>query len=175
MITGKKIYLDSLNKNDLKNLRIWRNNQNYRKFFREFREISEKDQLDWFNEIVKKNDHTIMFAIRNSKKKLIGCCGLVYINWKDKNADLSLYIGENNVYIDNKGYAIESVKLLLKYGFHELNLNRIWTEIYEFDQKKIKLYSQLGFKLDGKLRQNYWYDGRWWNSLIYSKLSKEFK
>jgi RimJ/RimL family protein N-acetyltransferase len=73
-----------------------------------------------------------------------------------------------------KGYAKESCKLLMAYGFNELCLNKIWTEIYEFDDKKRELYISLGFQQDGLLRQNYWHDGKWWNSRILSILCSEF-
>ena len=74
--------------------------------------------------------------------------------------------------IDNEGYAEESCQLLLDYGFKELCLNKVWTEIYEFDDKKKALYGKFGFQQDGLLRQNYWYDGKWWDSRILSLLKK---
>ena len=74
---------------------------------------------------------------------------------------------------DEKGYAEESCRLLLDYGFNELYLNKIWTEIYEFDDKKKALYDKFDFRQDGLLRQNYWYDGKWWDSRILSILKSE--
>ena len=72
-----------------------------------------------------------MFSIRELKNNvLIGCCGLVYINWKNSHADLSLYIGKKDLYIDDNGLAEESCKLLLDYAFSDIGLNKVWTEIY---------------------------------------------
>ena len=105
----------------------------------------------------------------------MGCCGFVYINWVHRHADLSLYIGWEDAYIDNEGYAEESCMLLLDYGFKELCLNKVWTEIYEFDDKKKALYDKFGFQQDGLLRQNYWYEGQWWDSRILSLLSYDYK
>ena len=76
--------------------------------------------------------------------------------------------------IDDQGYAEESCQLLLDYGFKELCLNKVWTEIYEFDDKKKAFYDQIGFVQDGMLRQNYWYGGRWWDSRILSILSTDY-
>ena len=117
-----------------------------------------------------------MFSIKcNDDNKLLGCCGLVFINWVHRHADLSLYIGWKDAYIDEKGYAKESCRLLLNYGFNELFLNKIWTEIYEFDTKKKELYDKFGFKQDGLLRENYWYDGQWWGSRILSLLQSGYQ
>lgn len=116
-----------------------------------------------------------MFAIRDVKnEELLGCCGLCYINWVHRNSDLSLYIGKDNLYIDDTGYAEESCRLLFDYGFLELGLEKIWSELYEFDQKKITLYQKLGMQVDGTLRNQYYYDGKWWDSKLLSILHKEW-
>ena len=175
MIAGNKISLKAVERKDLEQLRNWRNNINFRKYFREFKEISDYEQEKWFDDKIKKDDKTIMFSIRDLKNNvLIGCCGLVYINWKDRHADLSLYIGKNDLYIDDNGLAEESCKLLLDYAFSDIGLNKVWTEIYEFDQKKYNLFEKIGFSQDGILRQNYWFEGKWWNSIILSVLNKDY-
>ena len=53
-------------------------------------------------------------------------------------------------------------------------LNKIWTEIYEFDEKKLNLYDKLGFKKDGFLREQYFHDGKWWGSHMLSLLCREW-
>ncbi|QSX07145.1 GNAT family N-acetyltransferase [Sedimentibacter sp. zth1] len=175
MISGNKVKIKAIEKEDLEQLMEWRNLPEFRKYFREYRDINENMQNKWFENTVVNDKNTIMFSIfDNCTKKLIGCCGLCYINWVHRYADLSLYIGIDECYIDDCGYAEEACKLLFDYGFNELNLNKIWTEIYEFDHKKKALYDKLGFNQDGLLRQNYFYEGRWWASRIISLLSSEF-
>jgi hypothetical protein len=175
MINGEKVYLCSIERVDLESLRIWRNRSEYRMFFREYREISQDMQEKWYQTKVLDDLSTIMFAIRFlDSNELIGCCGLCYINWIHRNADLSLYIGWNNTYIDNEGYAEEATRLLLNYSFNELGLVKVWTEIYEFDELKVNLYKSLGFSQDGLLRKQYFYEGKWWNSRIMSILSVDY-
>lgn len=175
MLKGKKVYLTSIEKDDLEQLRNWRNREDYRKYFREYREISRDMQMAWYESKVLKDNSTIMFAIRsNETDSLLGCCGLCYINWVNRHADLSLYIGYENSYIDDMGYAEEACKLLFDYGFKELALNKIWTEIYEFDEKKLALYDKLGFERDGFLREQYYHDGKWWGSYMLSLLEREW-
>ena len=174
MKKGKLIYLDTIEYDDLEQLRNWRNFEQFKKNFREYREISQTMQNEWFNKIVNNNHFNYMFAIRDQKtENLIGCIGLTYINWIYKNADLSIYIGEDFLYID-EAKAIEAVEILLDYGFNQLNLHRIWTEIYEFDNSKRAFFKELDFKIDGSLRDNYYYEGKYWDSIIFSILFDEF-
>ena len=175
MLKGKLVSLHAVEKEDLQQFRNWRNNPDFRKHFREYRELNMRQQEIWFEEKVVKDNTALMFSIkRNNDGELLGCCGFVYINWVHRHADLSLYIGWQDSYIDEEGYAEESCRLLLDYGFNELCLNKVWTEIYEFDEKKKTLYEKFGFYQDGLLRQNYWYDGKWWNARILSILSGDY-
>lgn len=176
MYKGDKVYISALEREDLPKLMEWRNQSEYRKFFREYREINSDMQNTWYEKKVLADPSTIMFAIHDvNTKVLLGCCGLCYINWVHRNADLSLYIGKDNVYIDDEGIAEESCRLLFNYGFKELGLQKIWTEIYSFDEKKFSLYKKLGMRVDGVLRTQYFYDGKWWDSNMLSILSDEWK
>lgn len=174
MIKGKQIYLRAIEKPDLNKLKEWRNIPYFRKHFREYRELNDDMQENWYKNKVLNDPSTIMFSIvRNLDEELVGCVGLCYVNWISRHADLSLYIGAEDLYIDDLGYAKEACNLILNYGFDELNLNKVWTEIYEFDMKKRNLYSEMGFIEDGRLRQNYYNEGRYWDSLILSILKED--
>lgn len=176
MLEGEKVYLDTIEENDLEQLRYWRNLSYYKKHFREYREINQSMQKRWFENQVCNDDRTIMFAIRDIKtQELLGCCGLCYINWVQRNADLSLYIGRREAYIDDEGFAEESCRLLFDYGFNELNLHKIWTEIYIFDEKKKVLYDKMGMKTDGLFRDNCYYNGKWWDAYLMSILQEEYQ
>lgn len=175
MIKGRLINLTAIEKDDLDLLMEWRNQTEYRKYFREYREINQVMQANWFDNKVNNDPSTIMFAIRkNEDDELLGCCGLCYINWINGSADLSLYIGWNNTYIDEIGYAEESCKLLFQYAFKELRLNRIWTEIYEIDAKKEELYKKIGMRCDGVLRESYFFEGKYLDSCIFSILRSDY-
>jgi len=175
MLKGLLTGLTAIERTDLKQLMDWRNKPEFRKYFREYRELNSDIQEQWFEKKVLNDPAIMMFSIRRlSDNLLLGCCGFVYINWVHRHADLSIYIGWNNFYIDEEGYAEDAAKILLKYGYHELGLNKVWTEIYSIDEKKKAFFGKLGFHRDGVLRQNYFYDGQWCDSLILSLLVNEF-
>ena len=113
-----------------------------------------------------------MFIIqRLEDEKPIGAAGLLYINWITRAADFSFYIGENNLYIDEEGYAEDAASLLIDYGFKNLNLHKIWMELYEFDTKKIDFFTnKFQFIKDGVLRDNCFENGKYYNSMIISLL-----
>ena len=177
MITGKKTGLRAVEREDLPLFRDWRNIVEFRKNFREVRELSLTDQEKWFDSLQSTKHINFMFTVvRLKDMKPIGAGGLLYINWINRSADFSFYIGESNFYIDKQGFAEEAVKLLIDYGFDNLNLNKIWMELYEFDQRKLDFFiRKFYFKKDALLRQNCYEGGKYWDSFIISLLRQEYK
>jgi RimJ/RimL family protein N-acetyltransferase len=177
MLRGKKVGLRKVQRGDLDSLMKWRNDDTYRQYFREYRELNLDDQVKWYEKLVLQDQGTLMFSIIDlTSQELVGACGLCYINWVQRNADLSLYIGKDGIYIDTSvgGYAWDSMEVLFRYAFEELNLYKIWTEIYTIDEKKKELFETFGMNRDAILRDNYFYRGKYINSYIYSMLQPEF-
>lgn len=176
MIKGNLVGLRAVEKEDLHLFRDWRNIVEFRKHFREVRELSLVDQEKWFESLQNTKHINFMFTIIDlNTNKPIGAAGLLYVNWINRSGDFSFYVGENESYIDDKGIANEAVKLLIEYGFNNLNLNKIWMELYEFDSKKIEFFkNEFNFEIDGKLRQNCFEGGKYWDSYIISLLQKDY-
>ena len=177
MIKGKLTGLRAVESGDLEQLKQWRNLSSFRRNFREVRELNDDNQQKWFQTLQNNLTRDYMFSIVDLKDdSLIGAGGLLYINWIIRAADFSFYIGKDESYIDEKGYAEDAVHLLLKYGFNNLNLHKIWMELYEFDNSKLDFFKDnFNFKTDGTLRDNCFEDGSYYNSYIISLLEKEYK
>lgn len=175
MIKGKKVGLRALESEDLKLLRDWRNKTGFRRNFREVRELSLADQEAWLQSLQNTKHINFMFTIIDLEtNEPIGAAGLLYINWIIRSADFSFYIGKNDIYVDGSALSVEAAKLLIDYGFNNLNLNKIWMELYEFDKKKIDFFSnKFNFKQDALLRQNCFEDGKYYDSIIISLLRKD--
>ena len=175
MIKGIKVGLRAVEKEDLPFLRDWRNIAEFRKCFREVRELSLTDQEIWFDSLQKTKHINYMFTIVDLEtQKPIGAGGLLYINWVIRSADFSFYIGASNRYIGNDGIAKEAAQLLIDYGFNTLNLNKMWMELYEYDTLKLDFFQkEFNFQQDGLLRDNCFEDGKYWNSHIISLINAE--
>ena len=67
----------------------------------------------------------------------------------------------------------EVMRLMFDYGFGELNLNKIWGEVYD-NNDALESYKELGFSMDGVSRDSYFIDGKYGNSTIISLLQDEW-
>ncbi|MEK3974191.1 MULTISPECIES: GNAT family protein [unclassified Psychrobacillus] len=172
MIKGKFTGLRAIERTDLPILLEWRNKPEFRMFFREHKELNMENQQSWFDNYVILDSNTRMFAIIElSTQELIGACGLCYIDWVNRSADFSIYIGKNDLYIDDI-LSIDAALSMEKYAFEELNLHRLWAEIYSIDEKKIKFFNKLQFEQEGHLKETHWTTGRWVDSLYFGKINK---
>ena len=66
------------------------------------------------------------------------------------------------------------MRTLIKYGFEDLNLNRIWCEVYS-NNDAIDVYRHIGFKDEGILRQTYFNEGKYWDSHLMGMLREEYE
>lgn len=171
MIEGNKVTLESVDSEHIEQFRVWRNNPNLRKYFREYREISDLMQKKWFDKI-NTDPNQVNFSIKDKKtNKLIGHCGLYYINWINRTAEFGIYVGEESY--RNGGYGSDSLRCLIRYGFNDINLNKIWCEVYD-NNASIDVYKRIGFVFEGTMRENYYNEGKYWDSHILSLLRSEW-
>jgi RimJ/RimL family protein N-acetyltransferase len=73
-----------------------------------------------------------------------------------------------------KGYAGEAIKLVLRYYFNELRYRKGVAEVYGFNEPSIRLHENLGFTLEGRLRDMIYSDSRFHDLLVFGMLAEEF-
>lgn len=182
MLVGDKVILEEIDPENIEQMREWRNDPSLRRFFREYKDISKDKQDQWYKERGNNtDDRHVYFQImeRNLRDKtgtkwlprhLVGCCGLHYIDWRNRSAEFGVFLGHNR----GHGYGKEALELLFDFGFKELNLHRIWAEVYDFNNA-LGLYKKIGFKEDGLCRDTQFCEGRYVNSHMISMLENEWR
>jgi RimJ/RimL family protein N-acetyltransferase len=66
------------------------------------------------------------------------------------------------------------MRLLLRHGFETLNLNRVHLRVYEDNARALAVYRRLGFQEEGRLRQDRFLEGRYWDTLLMGLLRQEW-
>jgi hypothetical protein len=172
--TDEKVILAPIEAEDLENIRSWRNNPNIQKYLREYRLFSKAQKKEWYNSIIHNNKFEMFLVKDKQTSEAVGVCGLTYIDWVNRHADVHIYTGKQEAWIDNK-YCPAALQLILKYAFNSLNLNKVWAEIYEIDNKKMDFFKDNNFKIDATLREHYYYDGKYYDSHIFSLLRCDYE
>lgn len=169
---GDKVYLSPINSDDYLKYVEWLNNHDIAKGVNQIRNIitieNEKEFLS------KTDPDKYNFAIINkSNDKLLGNISLMKVDFIDKTSELGIFIGEE----DNlsKGYGSDAIRLILDYGFNQLNLNNIMLRVYSFNKRAIRAYEKCGFKTFGILEEAHYVDGSYCDEIYMNLLKKDFK
>jgi RimJ/RimL family protein N-acetyltransferase len=188
MLIGTKVILEEIDYSNIEQMRQWRNDPSMRKYFREYKDISKDKQEAWYKERGNNtNPSHVYFQIMEissvipyvssaydveqiNKRTLIGSCGLHYIDWRLRSSEFGIFLGTSR----GGGKGKEALTLMFDYGFKELNLHKIWGEVYD-NNSSIGLYRHIGFKDDGILRDNYFHEGKYGNSYMISMLENEWR
>ena len=167
MYSGKNIYLAPISKDDLEIMFEWINNKELVHFNNPYRPIVFESHIRWYESIIQNRD-VVIFAIKlKSSNKLIGTCQLVDIDLLSQIAELQIRVGEQEE--QSKGYGTEAIKLLLEFGWRDLNLRKIYLYVFFDNKRAISVYKKLGFIKEGELKSHSFVDGEYKNLYIMSR------
>lgn len=170
-ITGARIYLSPMNPEDAPLYVKWLND------FSTTDGIGFSDRLTTLEgekKWIAENAGNYQFAIvRLEDDELLGNCGIQSIDFKNRCAEIGLFIGEEEN--RNKGYGSEVLELLLEYGFDCLNLNNIMLSVFSFNERAIHTYKKAGFQEIGRRRQTYFVNGAYHDRIYMDILSEEYR
>lgn len=135
---------------------------------------SAKKTKEWLEiDAVEPFPRDLSFGIRTlSEDKLIGFIAFDGINWTNRDTFVAIGIGERDFW--SKGYGSDAMRVMLRYGFAELNLHRVSLTVFEFNPRGIRSYEKCGFKHEGSVKEFVLRNGKRWDMLNMSILHSEW-
>lgn len=135
--------------------------------------LTLESEEKWYESMADSKD-SYSFAIEDLKTGLyIGGCGINNIDWKNSVVTIGIFIG-NKDYL-SKGYGTDAMKVLVKFIFDEMNINKIKLNVYSFNARAIRCYEKCGFKKEGILRQEIFREGKYYDEIVMGILRKEYE
>jgi len=166
-IEGKIINLCPLNLEHVNLYTKWINDPDVRRYSRNIIPHGIDEVKKWFEpekEGVKKD---IIFEIWHRKdNKTIGTAGFSDINWFNRNTNLFAIIGESDYWGQDIGPEVG--RLLVDYGFEELNFHKIYAKIYSPNKRSLRTAEKIGFKYEGTLKEQIYVDGEFVDDLRFA-------
>lgn len=175
MLEGIKVRLRGIILNDVQTMLKY-NDLEVRRFLDHPQPQSKEDMEQWVKRIwgMSKTGRGYFFGIELKKpQQLIGTCGLFDLNRITQKAELMIVIYNKKYW--GRGHGTEALQLLLKYGFNNLNLNRILLFTHRENVRAQSIYEKIGFKPGGYRRQASYFEGAYHDLLLYDLLASEFQ
>lgn len=174
MFENEKIKIRKLSADDYLLYHEWRNNIEVMK--------TTSSQLDQYTLEETENYILAIMSQSNSKgymieekesSKTVGIISLINIDYKNRSAECIIDIGVKSIW--GKGIGKSAISLILEFAFNELNLHRVYLQVYSFNERALNLYQKMGFVMEGRLRQTLYRFGIWHDTILMSILKSEYE
>jgi RimJ/RimL family protein N-acetyltransferase len=137
--------------------------------------VSRVQEEEWIREAVTQTrPPEITYAIETlADGRHIGSVSLHRVGNTAHHSELGIVIGDKTYW--NRGFGTDAITTMLRLGFEELNLNRVWLEVAADNARAIACYRKCGFIEEGRLRQDRYRNGRYDDTLVMGILRDEFR
>jgi len=173
VLIGRRVYLRPLAKEDLVYLRKWSEDAELRGLIGETKPMSQADSERLFKDVYDDSSRAWFVVVIKKNNQVIGEAGLLRMDPAWRATDVSVIIGEKEEW--GKGYGTETILLLLDYAFRHLNFHRVAIGVVGFNQRAIRFWEKAGFRKEGVHRDEYYYDGKYYDFVMMSILEDEFR
>jgi RimJ/RimL family protein N-acetyltransferase len=132
--------LEPLRDEDSDALYAWINDRELVELSAVFRPVTRAEHDAWFDS-VRRRDDVAIYAIREDGA-LVGTCQLIV---EGAEAELRIRIGVHEA--QGRGIGTWAVRELVRIGFEELGLKRIWLQVFAVNERAIRTYERVGFSV----------------------------
>ena len=176
MIQGERTRLRRIEKDDLPRCVQWLNDPEVRDGLALYYPVSQAFEEQWFSSSLQREPALQPFVIEattESARIPIGVASLHEIDWRNRSAQLGIFIGDKAFW--GRGYGTDALRTLVRWSFGELNLHRTWLKVYEDNARAIRSYQKVGLRQEGRLREDRFHGSRYYDTLVMGVLRTEFE
>ncbi|MRG87630.1 GNAT family N-acetyltransferase [Salinibacillus xinjiangensis] len=128
-------------------------------------------EIHWHHSIYNQRKGVRFGIIDKKTNKLIGTCGFVDYDDKNKSAEIGYDL---SIEYWGKGIMTEVGREVIRFAFEKMELNRIEAKFDAPNKASKGLLIKLGFQKEGVLREYFWNEHKPIDVEVYSLLNREF-
>jgi ribosomal-protein-alanine N-acetyltransferase len=153
-LIGKRIFIKILSPEDVSEEYVaWMNDPEINQYLESRFRVQTLSSVRSFVEAMNSSPVDAMFGIfLNDNSEHIGNIKIGNIDTFHRRAEVGLVIGKRNVW--GQGFAAEAIALATKYGFEELNLNKLTAGMYADNIGSFKAFIKCGWRHVATLKEH---------------------
>lgn len=149
----------------------WRNAQIFH--LRQEKPLTETDQNNYFKNVIfelftQPQPNQLLFSYLENEV-CVGYGGLVHINWKDKNAEISFIINPELEKDHFQRHWRNYLSLIERVAFEELDLHKIYTYAFDLRPHLYKAVEAAGYIKEAELNEHFFQNNAYKSVVIHSK------
>jgi RimJ/RimL family protein N-acetyltransferase len=171
-LIGSKVYLRPLDLADAPTLTAWLNDPEVTRYLLIHRPLMLLAEEAFLRKMSESERDIVLGIVTHEPEQFIGVTGFHKLDARNRHVQFGITLGERSAW--GKGYGTEATRLMVRYAFDTLNLNRVWLHVYEYNERAVRAYQKAGFRMEGRLRQETFRDGRYWDTFVMAVLREEW-
>lgn len=162
--------LQLLAEHHLETVRHWRNSPEVSKYMYTDNLISAEQQKAWFARI--SQDQSKRYWVIYYGERPIGLVNIANIDLHNRNCNWGFYFGVTD--LRGLGLASKVEFNVLRYVFDELELNKLYCEVFDWNTNVIGLHSKFGFRREGFFREHVMKEGKLQNIVCMGVIRRDW-
>jgi len=171
LIRGEFVELRAIERSDIPHYTTWFNDPETMAYFGGYEPLALAQEERWYEEQFK-NPEVRNYAIYYQGEH-VGGAGFSHLNFRERSAEVGLLIGRKDLW--DKGLGGDVLRALLRQGFEQLNLHRIYLRVFAENARAVRCYEKVGFRHEGRMREASFRHGRYHDLLLMSVLEDEYR
>ncbi len=169
-LKGENIYFKELNKADIMEIHSYASDEEVSRFIGWKLMCSLEETLHHIETMKKRElDGTHLYAsiVDKSTNSVIGTVMIFNFDKEANHAEIGYVLDKKQW---GKGFGMESVKLISQYAFEELNLHKLHASVVAENVGSARVLEKNRYLLEGRLKDHYFIEDKYYDALIYGKL-----
>jgi RimJ/RimL family protein N-acetyltransferase len=133
---------------------------------------TRKLAVEYVTRVQSQKNDLVLAVIAKDTKKHIGNISLQNVHPVNRSAEFAVILGDKGYW--GKGIGKEASGLIIKHGFTEMNLHRVWMGTQPDNTAMQKIAAALGFVDEGRSREEEFRNGKFNDVIRYGLLREEF-
>ncbi len=171
-LIGSKIYLRPLDLADAPTLTTWLNDPEVTRYLLMHRPLMLLAEEAFLRKMSEDESNIVLGIVVREPEQFIGVTGLNHLDTRNRHVQFGIFVGEKSAW--GKGYGTEATRMMIRYAFDTLNLNRVSLHVHEYNERAVRAYQKAGFRMEGRLRQETFREGRYWDTFVMAVLREEW-
>ncbi len=142
-----------IEESDLHETLSWRNRDEARVWFKTSTPLTYEQHANWFHQRYQPSETDFLFVVE-ADGKLVGQASVYGIDWQNRTAEVGRFLVDADQ--AGRGHIGRACGVLLDICWHTLNLDYVFLEVIETNERAIHLYRKHGFseeqRYDGLIR-----------------------
>jgi RimJ/RimL family protein N-acetyltransferase len=128
--------------------------------------------LRWYDDYLARRGSEVRCAVCLADSgEMVGMVSLTRIDHVHRHAEYNAMVGERAS--QNRGIGTAATQAMVRHGFFDLNLNRIYVSILRDNVSSIRMCANAGFKEEGTIREGAYKNGQYRDLVLMSVLRSE--